>query len=90
MPFPNEHAARQLDPSGFKTFRRQHPKGFPTGIDAVFGIDDKGKTAIQTLRFDYKAWTPEKAKKWLKDHGFKSGDFEEATTKSIVSWKGVI
>jgi hypothetical protein len=90
MPFPSEHTARQVDPSGFKTFRRQHPKGFPKGIDVIFGIAQDGKSAIQTVRFDSKEWTADKAKKWLKDHGMKSGDFEQATEKNVVSWKGVI
>lgn len=79
MPFPNEHTARQAQPSKFKDFRRQHPTGFPEGIDVVWGIKDDGKTEPQSLRFDAGKWPPAKAKKWLEDHGFLVGNFEPAT-----------
>lgn len=75
MPFPNEHAARQTDPGKYTGFRRAHPKGFPAGVDVVYGlvtVGGKTKAEIQTLRFKADKWTSEKAQKWLKDHGFKS------------------
>jgi len=74
-PFPNEHAARQTEPSQYDSFRRNHPKGFPAGIDVIFGLKTvNGKTVseIQTIRFKSDKWTPEKAKEWLKDHNFKT------------------
>ena len=97
MPFPNEHAARQTDPGQYKEFRRTHPKGFPDGIDAIFGIKGEGKnrtSEIQTLRFDKKKWTPEAAKKWLKKHNFKT-TLEVAAkpkTKEVTKdfWNGVL
>ncbi len=75
MPFQNEHAARQTEPSRYETFRRGRPKGFPAGVDVVYGIRTMGgkKTSeIQTIRFDAKKWTSKAAQKWLKDHGFKT------------------
>lgn len=77
MPFPNEHAARLSSPDRFKKFRRS-PKGFPKGISAIVGILSTGKSEIQSLRFDKKIWTPNAAKKWLRDHGFKKFTFEAA------------
>lgn len=68
MPYPNEHAARLVDPSEFKEFRRQHPKGFPEGLDVIFGIREDGKTEIQAVRADRTKWTVEGFKKWLADH----------------------
>jgi len=72
VPFPNEHAARQEDPGNFTRFRRMKPKGFPAGVGAIIGIRANGKSAIQSIRFDRKKWTPEKARKWLKDHQMKT------------------
>lgn len=75
MPFPNEHAARQTDPGKYDTFRRAHPKGFPAGVDVIYGIwttGGKKKSEIQTLRFAVGRWTVAEARKWLKDHGFKT------------------
>lgn len=92
MPFPNEHAARQVDPGEFSEFRRTHLSGFPKGIDAIIGIKASGKTAIQSLRFDRKLWTPNQSKKWLKDHGFKT-TLEEATPVQKDThnmWSGIL
>lgn len=81
MPFKNEHAARQMDPGGFTRFRRGTPKGFPAGVSVIFGVKAAGGSEIQSVRFDRKKWTVPRAKKWLKDRGFKTGSFEEATGK---------
>ena len=81
MPFPNEHAARQTNPSKYDTFRRAHPKGFPAGVDVIYGIwtvGGKRKSEIQTIRFRVSNWTVEKAREWLKKHGFKTA-IERAT-----------
>jgi len=77
MPFKNEHAARQTEPSQYKEFRRYTPKGFPAGITTILGIDADGKTEIQSLRADKDKFTPSEFKKWLKDHDF-NDDVEEA------------
>jgi len=83
--FSREHAARQLDPSEFKSFRRQHPDGFPDGIDVVFGVSVDGASKIQSLRIDASKFSEGKAKAWLVDHGFKSGRFEPASSKVLFN-----
>jgi hypothetical protein len=93
MPYPKEHAARQTDPGQYDRFRRVHPDGFPEGVDAIMGIKE-GKSEIQTLRFDKDKWSPSEAKKWLKEHGFKT-TLEEASepAKKPVKksfWEGVL
>jgi hypothetical protein len=87
MPFANEHTARQADPGKFKTFRRGVPDGFPAGVSVVYGIKDGGGTVIQSLRFDAGKWPAEKAKAWLKDHGFMTGAFAAATGKTDLAKK---
>lgn len=88
MPYPNEHAARQAPPGNFERFRRTKPKGFPKGVSAIIGFKRGGGSAIQSLRFDKKIWTPKRARAWLKSHNFKTG-LEEAAAKG-VSWKGLL
>lgn len=98
MPYPNEHAARQTDPGQYKEFRRSHPKGFPEGVDAIFGIKGEGEnrvSEIQSLRFDRKKWTVEAVREWLKEHDFKTTiePAAEPKKKEALSkdfWKGVI
>lgn len=77
MPFKNEHASRQTDPQQYKEFRRYQPKGFPKGISVILGIDDKGKTEIQSIRANKDDMSPSEFKQWLKDHDFKD-EVEEA------------
>lgn len=93
MPFPNEHAARQADPKSFDSFRRDaSPKGAPKGVSFIYGIKD-GKSKIQSIRFDRKQWTPERAKTWLKEHGFKTAGFEAAGKAGPVKkgfWSGLL
>lgn len=79
MPFPNEHAARQTDPKKYTSFRRGSPKGFPSGVDVIYGIKD-GKSEIQTVRFKSSKWTVNKAKVWLKKNKFKTA-IEPASKK---------
>lgn len=87
MPFVNQHAARQMDPKKFDSFRRGRPRGFPGGVSVIFGIKN-GKLSIQSIRFDKHKWTPKRARAWLKSHGFRTS-LEEASIKS-VSWNGVL
>lgn len=77
MPFKNEHASRQTDPQQYKEFRRYQPKGFPKGVSVILGIDDKGKTEIQSIRAHKDDMSPSEFKQWLKDHDFKD-EVEEA------------
>jgi len=93
MPFPNEHAARQTDPGQYKEFRRSHPKDFPAGIDVIWGIKGEGAnrtSEIQSLRFDKTKWTPDAAKKWLKDNGFKTTLEVAAGPTKKSFWNGVL
>lgn len=71
MPYPNEHAARQSDPSKYTRFARQNDKGGP-GIDFIFGITKDGKSEIQSVRFDSSKFTPAEAKAWLTKNGLKA------------------
>lgn len=80
MPFPNEHAARQNDPKKYKRFRRQNNK-FGVGIHAIFGITQDNKAEVQSIRFDSSKFSEEQARKWLKNHKYKTG-LEVATKKS--------
>lgn len=82
MPFPNEHAARQVDPGQFESFRRTKPKGFPKGVSAIMGIRSNGKTAIQSLRFDKNLWTVAQARTWLRNNKFKT-TIEPASGKPV-------
>ncbi len=77
MPFKNEHASRQTDPQQYKEFRRYQPKGFPNGVSVILGIDDKGKTEIQSIRANKDDMSPSEFKQWLKEHDFKD-EVEEA------------
>ena len=79
MPFPNQHAARQTDPSQYDSFAN---KELAPGITAILGIKD-GKSEVQSVRFDKTKFEPDQAKKWLKDHDFKVDTFEEAVAKQI-------
>jgi hypothetical protein len=72
MPFPNEHAARQASPSRYTRFTSGALSGAPAGVRAIFGVRPNGKSEIQSLRFDRSKWTVDRARTWLKNHGFKS------------------
>ena len=81
-PYPNEHAARLTDPKQYKSFARSAPKGFPAGVEAIYGIKSVGGkdvSEIQAIRFDAKSWTVAKAKAWLKKNKFKVMTFEKAS-----------
>jgi len=89
MPYKNEHAARQLSPDQFDQFRRGIPSGFPSGVSVIYGIKN-GKTSIQSIRFDKDKWTIDEAKKWLKDHGFKSYIEPAATKIQKDFWNNIV
>lgn len=88
MPFPNEHAARQRDPAGFKDFRRSPMEGV-AGVDVIWGLNDGKPAEIQSLRFDSASWTPETARAWLDEHGFSSSGFESAADKEARKFRVV-
>ena len=79
MPYPAEHAARISSPDKFKSFAR---KTIAPGVDVILGIKD-GKSEVQAYRFDRKKFTPEQAKKWLKEHDVKVMTFEPASNETV-------
>lgn len=75
MPFRTEHSARQKDPGRYKKFRAGKPSGFPAGVYVLYGlrrVGGKTVSEIQTIRFKISQWTADRARRWLKNHGFKS------------------
>jgi len=81
MPYPNEHAARQTDPKGYKQFRRGE---IAPGIDAIYGITNDGRAEVQALRADRKRYTVEAFRAWLIKTGFKRTDIEPATGDALA------
>lgn len=77
-PFPNEHAARLVDPDKYTSFRRDNDAG-GAGIDFIYGILSAGGTELQAIRFDKNRFTPAEARDWLSKHDFQPIMFEEAT-----------
>lgn len=78
MPYPNEHAARIVDPGAFQreSFRR---KKLTSGVDAIFAKRKGGtKMEIQAYRFAKEKFTPSEAKEWLKKHNISQTMFEVA------------
>lgn len=84
MPFLNEHSARLIDPARFEqdSFRR---KNIAPGVDIIVGklYGDKILTT-QTYRFDASKFTPEQAKKWLKDNKVDNISFEESKSSRAM------
>lgn len=79
MPYPNEHAARLKDPAQYERFRRENDK-FGEGIHAIWGIKADGTVELQAIRFDKERFTPEQARKWLKEHDYSPLEFEPASS----------
>jgi len=77
-PYPNEHAARLIDPGEFDRFRRENGAG-GEGVDFIYGIKAGEPVRLQAIRFDAERFTPEQAKTWLSDHNHEAILFEEAT-----------
>ena len=77
-PYPNEHAARLVDPDEFESFAREADAGGP-GIDFIFGINAGEPVEIQAVRFDAARYTAAEARQWLKEHDMTPILFEEAT-----------
>lgn len=81
MPYPNEHAARLHDPSGYERFRRMVNQG-GAGIDFILGFKRGGGSEVQAIRFAKSKFTAAEAKKWLADHDHKAISFEPASEGS--------
>lgn len=84
IPFTDFHAGRVEDPGKYKKIVT---KDLGDGIQLLLGVlneDDESKTETQSYHFDKDKWTPEEAKKWLKDHDVKTTEFAAAAEKSDV------
>jgi len=70
MPYPNQHAARMIDPSKFKNYSRLDNKEWPDGITAILGWNkkDQSDSEIQAFRADSSKVSFDEFKKWLVDH----------------------
>jgi len=95
-PYPNEHAARIKDPSGFDKIRRTKDgtiygsKKVPGDVSVLWGhIKGGGDKAWQpqALRFPKDKYTVAQAKKWLKDNKVKYILFEPASDKKVKAEK---
>ena len=83
-PYPNEHAARQANPRGLVRFRR---KPIAEGVTLIIAENKAGRPVTQSVRLAADTYTPGEAKVWLREHGFKSARFEEATGDGARSEK---
>lgn len=88
-PYPNEHAARQLDPEVYKVVGS---KEAAPGVRLLFAKknpdDAKEPSKVQAVRFDRQKFTADEARKWLKDHDYKADDFEAASPPATDSEEG--
>jgi len=82
MPMNSEHSARINEPTKYSKFRRENNK-FGQGIDVIWGILPSGKTEVQAIRFDKTKFTPDAARKWLKEHKYKTIEFEPAKSGPV-------
>ena len=86
MPYPTEHSARVKDPGAFEA-DSMRSKEIAPGVRIIIG-HLKGETTMttQAYRFDKEKFTPEEAKKWLKDNDVDYISFEpaEETAKASI------
>lgn len=82
-PMKNYHSARIKAPGQYKRIRYAKNE-FGDGVDAVYGIKDKGDeevAEVQAIRFKKAKFTAKEAKAWLKKKGYKYIKFEAAAKK---------
>jgi hypothetical protein len=83
MPYPNEHAARVINPGEFQeeTFRR---KEIAPGVSIIIGkLKGKDSMVTQAYRFDKSKFTADEAKAWLKKNNVTTVEFSPAETKEV-------
>lgn len=80
-PYPNEHAARLMDPKAFQpgSFRRVNKANGTIGL--ILGKLG-GSMVLQAIRFRALAWPLPKVRAWLKSHGYTWAKVEPATVRS--------
>ncbi|MHC4181228.1 MAG: DUF2213 domain-containing protein [Planctomycetota bacterium] len=88
MPFPNFHAARIRQPGLFvegQIRQLDDPEG---GAIRIIGgrlkSDPQGSAVVQAIRFEKGKFSASEARAWLKDHDFKTIEFEEATKEDAA------
>uniref|UniRef100_A0A6H1ZNA6 DUF2213 domain-containing protein n=1 Tax=viral metagenome TaxID=1070528 RepID=A0A6H1ZNA6_9ZZZZ len=83
MPYPNQHAARLVDPTKFEPASlRTIELGEGSGITAIVGrLKGEDKTTTQAIRFERQQFTPAEARKWLEEHDEKPIEFEPASER---------
>lgn len=77
-PYPNEHAARLINPDDFDEFRRKNNAG-GEGVDFIFGIKGDDPVKLQSIRFKASDFTIGQAKEWLRNNKYHAILFEPAT-----------
>lgn len=84
MPYPTEHAARQVDPDTVTQIRRENGAFIDNNrqIDALWG-QKHGRTVLQSLRFPSATWSAAAAKRWLHEHDYSTAAFEPATGRDM-------
>ena len=80
-PYPNEHAARLMDPDQFDDFRRE-TDGLGAAIDVTWGIKTGEAAQMQSLRFDAARYSEAEARQWLDEHDMEPLEFEAATMRT--------
>lgn len=87
-PYPNEHACRIAEPSGFTKFRRSNGERDHDGkkYDVIYGMKKDGKWAEQAYRYPKDAWSAEQAAAHCKS---KEGRFEAAKAAESTEQKAV-
>lgn len=92
MPYPNEHAARIIDPAKFEqdSFRR---KNIADGIDIIVGkLIGEDTLTTQAYRFKKDKFTASEAKQWLADNNVEYISFEEASepVNAVINLSGEV
>jgi len=75
MPQPNEHTARMENPGKFEKIRS---KELAPGVRALIGLNPGQESVVQSVHFNADKFTPQQARKWLKDHKKSPIAFEAA------------
>ena len=91
MPYPNFHAARIKSPGLFLRVRvfRTTKEGIMF-YGGPLKKDPRGSVVVQSVRFPKSKFTVAEAKKWLKNHDFKSILFEPAKKVTKSFWPSIL
>ena len=76
MPMLNFHSARLHNPSGYDRIITKKDQG-GKGVDFLIGFKDDS-SEVTSIHFSASAFTPAKAKAWLKTHKFSPIEFAAA------------